>query len=77
MAARETRILRLPEVARMTGLGKSTIHRRYRNGTFPQPLRLGERWIGWRGYSNESRHSRLAVRGSAMAGTIRPLVREA
>ena len=45
--APENRILRLPEVMRLTGLSKGTIHRRYREGTFPRPLRLGPQSIGW------------------------------
>ena len=48
MSAPEIRILRLPEVIRLTGLSKATIHRRYRDGTFPRPLRLGPQSIGWR-----------------------------
>ena len=46
-SARENRILRLPEVMRLTGLSKATIHRRYRDGTFPRPLRLGPQSTGW------------------------------
>ena len=48
MSTREGRIVRLPEVMRLTGLSKTTIHRRYREGTFPRPLRLGPQSIGWR-----------------------------
>ena len=48
MSRGETRIVRLPEVMRLTGLSKTTIHRRYRAGTFPRPLRLGPQSIGWR-----------------------------
>ena len=44
----EVQILRLPEVAQITGLSKPTIHRRYRAGTFPRPVRLGPQAIGWR-----------------------------
>ena len=47
MSVPEDRILRLPEVMRLTGLSKATIHRRYRNGTFPTPVRLGQQSIGW------------------------------
>ena len=47
MPPQEVRILRLPEVMRLTGLSKGTIHRRYREGTFPRPLRLGPQSIGW------------------------------
>ena len=48
MSTQENRILRLREVMRLTGLSKTTIHHRYRNGTFPRPLRLGPQSIGWR-----------------------------
>lgn len=48
MSTREGGIVRLPEVMRLTGLSKTTIHRRYRAGTFPRPLRLGPQSIGWR-----------------------------
>ena len=48
MPTPEVKILRLPEVAQLTGLSKPTIHRRYRAGTFPAPLRLGAQSIGWR-----------------------------
>ena len=48
MSKSEPKILRLPEVARLTGLSKGTIHRRYREGTFPRPLKLGAQSIGWR-----------------------------
>jgi len=47
MPAQENRILRLPEVMRLTGPSKATIHRRYRDGTFPEPVRLGPQSIGW------------------------------
>ena len=45
------RILRTPEVVRITGLSKTTIWRRVKNGDFPAPLRLGNlatRSVGWR-----------------------------
>ena len=44
------RILRLPEVLEITGLSRTTIWRRVRDGSFPQPVRLGAegtRAIGW------------------------------
>ncbi len=44
----EIRIVRIAEVCAMTGLSKATVHRRYRAGTFPAPLRLGPNAIGWR-----------------------------
>ena len=45
------RILRTPEVVRVTGLSKTTIWRRVRSGDFPAPVKLGSpdsRSIGWR-----------------------------
>ena len=41
------RVLRLPRVQARTGLSRSTIHVRVANGSFPQPIRLGARAVGW------------------------------
>ena len=43
-----SRILRMPEVCAKTGLGKSTIYKKLTDGTFPPPIRLGPRAIGWK-----------------------------
>jgi prophage regulatory protein len=40
-------ILRLPDVKRSTGLSRSTIYLRISQGTFPKPVSLGERSVGW------------------------------
>ena len=40
-------ILRLPEVKRSTGLSRSTIYLRIAQGTFPKPVNLGRRAVGW------------------------------
>lgn len=40
-------ILRLPEVKRTTGLSRSTIYLRVAQGTFPKPVCLGGRAVGW------------------------------
>lgn len=42
-----TRLLRLPEVQRITGMGRSTIWKRAGDGTFPQPVKLGPRTTAW------------------------------
>jgi prophage regulatory protein len=42
------RIIRRPEVERMTGLSRSTIYDWMARDTFPAPVRLGIRTIGWR-----------------------------
>lgn len=41
-------ILRLPEVMRLTGLGRSTIYRLLAAGQFPAPVQLSVRAVGWR-----------------------------
>ena len=41
------RILRLPAVMERTGLKRSTLYDWMRQGTFPQPIKLGERAVGW------------------------------
>ena len=45
------RMMRLPEVMEATGLSRTTIWRRERDGSFPKPIRLGgenTRAVGWR-----------------------------
>ena len=41
------RVLRLPRVQARTGLSRSSIYMRVANGSFPQPIRLGARAVGW------------------------------
>jgi len=41
-------ILRRTQVEREVGLKRSTIYQRMQDGTFPLPIRLGERAVGWR-----------------------------
>jgi prophage regulatory protein len=45
---RPDRILRDPEVGKRTGLSRTTRWRMIRKGTFPQPVLITERAIGWR-----------------------------
>jgi len=40
-------ILRLPIVKARTGLSRSTIYVRVSDGTFPKPVSLGARAVGW------------------------------
>ncbi len=42
------RLVRLPMVMRMTGLGRSTIYRMVAARNFPSPVRLGARAVAWR-----------------------------
>ena len=41
-------VLRLPDVLRATGLGRSTIYRMVAERTFPAPVKLAKRAVGWR-----------------------------
>lgn len=40
-------ILRLPAVKARTGLSRSTIYLRIAEGSFPKPVSLGGRAVGW------------------------------
>lgn len=42
------RILRRPEVERVTGLARSTIYQAMASSVFPSAVRIGERAVGWR-----------------------------
>ena len=42
-----TRLLRMREVKRRTGLSPTTIWRRRREGSFPDPVNLGNGLLGW------------------------------
>jgi prophage regulatory protein len=41
-------ILRLKSVLERTGLSRSTLYRKMRDGTFPKALRISAGCIGWR-----------------------------
>ena len=40
-------ILRRPQVEARTGLSRSTIYQRIKDGTFPSPISLGAKAVGW------------------------------
>jgi prophage regulatory protein len=42
------RLLRLPAVLQVTGLARSTVYRMVAEHTFPAPVRLAKRAVGWR-----------------------------
>jgi prophage regulatory protein len=44
---RNRSILRRKQVESRTGLSRSTIYLRIKKGTFPKPIKLGERAVGW------------------------------
>ena len=41
------KILRIKEVTALTGLSRTTLWRRVKDGSFPQPIRLSRRCVGW------------------------------
>lgn len=41
-------ILRRPDVEARVGLSRATIYAKMSDGTFPKPIRLSERAVGWR-----------------------------
>lgn len=41
------RLIRIREVAHMTGLGRSTIYKKMSEGSFPQAVHLGQRFTAW------------------------------
>jgi prophage regulatory protein len=43
----ETILLRMPQVETATGLKKSALYQRMKEGTFPEPVRLGPRSVAW------------------------------
>ena len=42
------RLMRLPEVLRITGFSRSTLLAMVARGDFPAPLRIGRRAVAWR-----------------------------
>ena len=44
----DDKMLRLPEVVRMTGLSSSTVYRLRRAGLFPEQKELSPGAVGWR-----------------------------
>ena len=50
----EQAILRIADVRAATGLSRATVWRMVKAGTFPAPVALGKRAIGWRREAVES-----------------------
>ncbi len=42
-----TKFLKLPEVRSRTGKSRSAIYQGVKDGTFPKPIKLGPRAVGW------------------------------
>ncbi len=43
----QSRLIRLPEVLRMTGLSRTGVYDRIREGKFPAPVSLGASAVAW------------------------------
>jgi len=41
------RLIRLKEVMNLTALGRSTIYKKMKEGTFPKTVSLGDRAVAW------------------------------
>jgi prophage regulatory protein len=69
-----TVILRLPDVKTVVGLSRSTIYLRVADGSFPKPVNLGGRAVGW------PAHEVAMVNAARIAGRsdadVRDLVRK-
>ncbi|MFX0546503.1 helix-turn-helix transcriptional regulator [Roseovarius sp. S1116L3] len=42
------KVYRRPDVEGITGLSRSTLYAMMAEGTFPKPVKLGKRAVGWR-----------------------------
>lgn len=40
-------VMRLPEVLAVLGVSRTTLYRWTQDGTFPRPITLGPRLVGW------------------------------
>lgn len=44
----QDKIYRRPDVESLVGLSRSTIYAMIADGSFPKPIKLGKRAVGWR-----------------------------
>ena len=40
-------VLRLDQVRQATGLSKASLYRKMHAGSFPKPIKIGDRAVGW------------------------------
>ena len=65
------KILRLPEVARLTGESRSTIYKRISEGDFPKPVKLGAKSVGWVEEEIAAyNEARIAAREATLQGDV-------
>lgn len=66
-------LLRLPKVLEITGLGRSTVYRMIADRTFPIPVKLSCRAVGWKMREFEEwTLSRRPVREQPRIGGVKP-----
>ena len=70
--ATTSRLLRLSEVQARSGLSRSTLYRKMREGSFPEPLKVGGRAVRWPEHEiNDWLETRPRARGHTRAVTLR------
>ena len=62
------RLMRRQDVEKVTGLSRSTIYRKMKDGTFPQSVDVKPRMVRWRESSIEAWMDSLPVTGGGSAG---------
>lgn len=67
------RILRLPEVKAATGRCRSSIYNGVADGSFPSPVALGARSIGWRSSDIETWLQSLRGKNDAAPERLAPI----
>ena len=64
------KFLRLKDVRKITNLSRSSIYRFVQDGTFPRPVKLGQRSSAWvESEINQWADDRLALRDRIIANT--------
>jgi prophage regulatory protein len=63
MPIQDLRFLRLPEVMLLTGLSRSSVYLAVSRGSFPAPVKLGARAIGWSASAVEAWLNQRMVNG--------------
>lgn len=71
-------LYRLPDVIRITGLGRSSIYRLAKEGRFPPSIRIGDRAVAWRASEIEEwiKSRQLAIEASNVRGLARQILSE-
>ena len=59
-----TRLMTLKRVIEETGLSKSTIYDKIKDGSFPAPVQIGPKMVRWRGVDLEAWEAALQTFGT-------------